>query len=147
MCLTGAFVIPLIIDPGVVAAVVSQPAIPYSLSYRATGLGGGDWMRRLNISDEQLQAAQQVAARDNKSLLLQRFADDRLCPRERLDRLAEVFGAQAQRVEYPEPSALRRAFNPPHALLTEEYDRAGPDNPATRNALHRVLAFLHRHLG
>jgi len=147
MCMTGAFVIPLVIDPWVAAGVVSQPSIPFSIPYRAAGLGAGPWMRQLNISDEQLQEAVDAARSQDKALLVQHFADDRLCPRERIERIAAAFGAQAEVHTYEEPSRLRRLFDPPHALLTEEYDRAGDADHATRVALQRVVAFLQQHLG
>jgi len=147
MCLTGAFAIPLVIDPWVAAGVVSQPAIPFSTLYRYTGLGAGPWMRQLNISDEQLRQAADAASTQNKPLLVQHFADDRLCPRERVDRIVSAFGGQAEVHRYDEPSWLRRRFDPPHALLTEEYDRAHDADHATRLALQRVVEFLRRHMG
>lgn len=119
MCLTGAFVIPMVIDPWLAAAVVSQPAIPFSSLYRYTGLGAGPWMRELNISDEQLQQAADAAHRQNKRLLVQHFADDRLCPSQRIQHIAEAFGKQAEVHACAVPSWLRRHFDPPHALLTE----------------------------
>lgn len=147
MCLTGAFVIPLVLAPRMVAGVVSQPAIPFRMLYSLTGIDRQrKWRKEMNISDSELEAAGQHAQQEGKQILVQRFRDDRLCPRERIDRIAHAFGAAAEVHEYPEPSWLRRTFKPPHALLTDEYDRAHSENHATRSALERVVAFLNRHM-
>lgn len=146
MCLTGAFVIPLFIDAAVATGVVSQPAIPLRIVYRTIGLGAGPWMDQLNISDDELQAGARAARSDQKKILLQRYADDRLCPGRRLERIARSFGPQAQLDEYSHPSWWRRVADPPHALLTEEYDRAGENDHATREALRRVIKLLNEQL-
>lgn len=146
MCLTGAFVIPLVMTPGVVAGVVSQPAIPFDALHLATGIRRGSaWRSQLNIHDEELRDAAACAQREGKRLLVQRYADDRLCPAERVQRIAQAFGPAAEVHEYEEPSWLRRTLNP-HALLTEEYDKRPADDAATRAALRRVLTFLDEHL-
>lgn len=147
MCLTGAFVIPLVLTPGVAAGVVSQPAIPFDTLYRFTGIGlRRGWRAQLNVHDDELRDAGVCARREAKHLLVQRYADDRLCPRDRIERIAQAFGAAAEVHEFAEPSWLRRSFDPPHALLTEEYDRRTDDDPATRQALQRVLEFFDQHL-
>src|SRR5580698_4281453 len=38
MCLTGAFAIPLVIDPKVVAAVAAQPSVPFSALFTLLGV-------------------------------------------------------------------------------------------------------------
>ena len=146
MCLTGAFVIPLVLTPGVVAGVISQPAIPLNKFYLATGIQrGSEWRSQLNIHDDELRDAAACAKRDGKHLLIQRYVNDRLCPAQRVQRIAEAFGTAAKVHEYDEPSLLRRVLNP-HALLTEEYDKRPDEDAATRLALRRVLAFLDEHL-
>lgn len=92
MCLTGAFVIPMIIEPAVQAGVISQPAIPLSLSYWLLGLRGGSWKRELNASDEHLATAARCVRNHGKAVLLQRIDGDRLSPPERQHRLADVEG-------------------------------------------------------
>ncbi len=54
MCLTGAFAIPLIIDPSVAAAVAAQPSVPFSALFAAFGVGRGAWMRQLNVSEHDI---------------------------------------------------------------------------------------------
>ena len=57
MCLTGAFVIPLIIDPRVVAAVAAQPAAPRSPLCALFGIEGDKQSSQLNVSDSEIGAA------------------------------------------------------------------------------------------
>jgi len=139
MCLTGAFVIPLILEGVVTAPVAAQPGAPFSKRFRAVGIGRGPWMSQLNVSDDDLtQAASRVKA-DGRSLLAVRFEKDRICPREQLDRLESVFGDRLIRRELPGGSFLR----PPHATLTEEWERA-PEDPShpTRRVFDEVVSFL-----
>jgi dienelactone hydrolase len=148
MCLTGAFVIPLVIDPWVAAPVAAQPGVPFSLAYLYTGLGHGSWASQLNIADEELTAAARRLKADNMRLLALRFAEDRICPRARFDRLRQAFGDSMEAEEYGGAPALRRMFSPRHATLTLEYAQAGdagPDHP-TRQAFQRVVEFLRARL-
>lgn len=147
MCLTGAFVIPMIIEPGVHAGVISQPAIPFSLLYRAVGLGGVRWMRQLNVSDNDLDKAAVCARAAGKAVLVQRMQGDRLSPAARQKRIVEAFGAQAEHATYDDGAWLRRLIDPPHALLTEEYAEHRDDTGhVTRRAFAKVVDFLRQHL-
>ena len=139
MCLTGAFVIPLILEPCVVAPVAAQPGAPFSRSFRAIGIGRGPWMSQMNISDADLEAAAARASADGISLLAARFEKDRICPAARLDRLETAFGARLIRRELKGGNVLQ----PPHATLTAEYERA-PDLPSdpTRRLFAEIVEFL-----
>jgi dienelactone hydrolase len=145
MCLTGAFVIPLVIDPWVAAPVAAQPAVPFSIIYVNTGLGHGRWARELNVSDEHLAAAGRRLKADNMRLLALRFEEDRMCPRARFDRLREAFG---DNLEIEELGGASKSQRRRHATLTLEYDKArdaGPDHP-THKAFGRVVEFLRARL-
>lgn len=146
MCLTGGFVIPLILEPAVTAPVTSQPAVPFSQVFSLTGLGRGPWMRELNVADADLARAAARARAENLALLALRFRADRICVGEKFERLREAFGPQLEAHELDSPGGFR--LRPPHAVLTEEYDKAGdagPDHP-TRVATARVIAFLRERL-
>jgi dienelactone hydrolase len=146
MCLTGGFVIPLILEPPVVAPVASQPSVPFSFLYVLTGLGAGPWMRQLNVSDADLGRAAERARADGLTLLAFRFKSDRICVAGKLDRLREAFGDRLEEHQLDSPGFGLRS---PHAVLTEEYDKArdaGPEHP-TRIATARVIAFLRERLG
>jgi dienelactone hydrolase len=142
MCLTGAFVIPLVIDPWVTAPVAAQPAVPFSMIYVKTGLGHGRWASQLNVSDEHLAAAGRRLKGDNMRLLALRFEEDRMCPRARFDRLREAFGDNLEIEEVGGELKSR------HATLTLEYANArkeGPDHPV-HQVFHRVVEFLRARL-
>jgi len=143
MCLTGAFVVPLILEPCVTAPVAAQPGAPFSATFRAIGLGRGPWMTQLNVSDADVEQAVLRMRRDGLHLLTGRFEKDRVCPAERLDRLQRDFGERLIRRELPGGSF----FNPPHATLTAEYDRArnDPDEP-THKWFEEVVGFLRERL-
>jgi dienelactone hydrolase len=144
MCLTGAFVIPLVLEPCVAAPVTSQPAIPLSMLYRITGLGGTTRANELNISDEDLAAAAERLRGENMTLLAFRFEEDRLCPRARFNRLKREFDPQLEVHEYGGCSFLRKCLAPRHSVLTGEYrtSRSDPNN----QAFERVCAFMREHL-
>ena len=143
MCLTGAFVIPLILEPCVAAPVAAQPGAPFSTVFRAIGIGRGPWMSQLNISDDHVRDAASRAREAGLSLLAARFEKDRICPAERFDRLQSAFGPRMIRRELHGGSFLR----PPHATLTSEYERA-PDDPQqpTRQLFDEVVRFLRERL-
>jgi dienelactone hydrolase len=151
LCLTGAFVIPMVIESAVHAGVISQPAIPLSLRYVASKgkCGKGQWMQEMNVSNIDLEAASQRCTRDRVPILLQRFDEDVLSTNERVERIAAAFGQHATIVQYPNSGLSSH----PHALMTTEYDEAtdfDPVNPnrenSTRIALQRVVEFLHANL-
>lgn len=145
MCVTGAFVIPLILETNVAAAVASQPAIPFKFRYWLTGRGEGPWMSELNIADTELEEASQAAATRSCAVLIQHFSDDRLCTPARINRLEQAFAATGVVYTYAPPADGRSTH---HALLTYEYDSAKAPTPnhPTRVALKRVIDFLHAHL-
>jgi hypothetical protein len=101
-------------------------------------------MEKLNIADEDLDKAVGTVKQENLHVVVQRFKEDRLCPPQRVQRIADVFGENASCYEYDRP---RPEADKPHAILTVEYDKAdcSPENP-TRVALARVVSFLHENL-
>lgn len=146
MCVTGAFVIPLILESSVAAAVASQPAIPFTFRYWLTGRGAGPWMSELNVADAELHAASQAVATRGTGLLIQHFSDDRLCTAARVQRLQTAFAGRAVVYTYAPPNDGRDTH---HAVLTHEFELAEKPvaaNHPTRVALQHVTAFLQQHL-
>ena len=144
MCLTGGFVIPLVLERPVEAPVAAQPAVPFSQAYAVLPLRKGPWARQLNVSDDDIRAAAGRMAREGLRMLAFRFRADRICVADKIARLGDEFGAQLEAHEYESPWRLK----PPHAVLTYEYDEArdaGPDHP-TRRAFARLVSFLHERL-
>lgn len=145
MCVTGAFVIPLILEPNVAAAVASQPAIPFKFRNLLTGGGEIPWMAVLNIADADLVGASNAAKTRGSAVLIQSFSDDRLCTAARIILLKQAFTSTGVVYTYAPPADGRLNH---HALLTHEYEVAtdATVNHPTRLALKRVTDFLHPHL-
>ena len=80
MCLTGNFALALMVDPAVMAPVLSQPSLPFPF--------GKSRRAGLHLSDEDLA----VAKSRGVPVLGLRFTGDRACPIERFDRLRAEFG-------------------------------------------------------
>jgi dienelactone hydrolase len=142
MCLTGAFVIPLILEPCIKAPVTSQPAIPLSIPYYLTGLGGTDQAKQLNVCDKDLYAAADRLRENKGKLLAFRFEEDRLCPPARFARLEDVFQEQFEAHEYGGCSLIRKIFRPRHSVLTGEYGKTSDGSDPGNEAFERVCEFM-----
>ncbi|WP_207787599.1 dienelactone hydrolase family protein [Candidatus Thiosymbion oneisti] len=133
MCLTGNFALSLMVDPWVMAPVLSQPSLPFPL--------GAERRRGLHVSDEDLQVVRRRACEEGVKVLGMRFTDDPMCPPERFQRLREELGDGFEEIEIDSspgnPHGIRcRA----HSVVTADLvDQA--DHP-TRKALDRVLEFF-----
>lgn len=148
MCLTGAFAIPLIIDPHVAAAVAAQPSVPLSPLFLAFGIGRERRLSRLNVSDGGIAAARARLDGGSARLLAVRCRPDRICPRAKLDRLQREFPVGLEIREYAEAAERNCLGERPHATFTKEY-RLAPDASAehySRRAFTDLVAFLERHL-
>jgi len=136
MCFTGGFALAMMVDPVVVAPVMSQPGLPIGLT-----TGGRS---ALDISDADLDAVKARTA-DGACVMGLRFTGDRLSPPERFDRLRRELGDAFLAVEIDSspgnPWGYRQAA---HSVLTEDYSDA--DGSPTKQAMTDVLAFLARNL-
>ncbi|MES1196070.1 MAG: hypothetical protein ABUL58_03910, partial [Steroidobacter sp.] len=147
MCLTGAFAIPLIIEPHVVAGVAAQPAAPMSLIYRVTGLKVSG-LQSLNVSDADIEAARQRLKSGSAHLFACRFRADRICPAEKIERLRREFPDSIEVHEYGDESMRNVLGNRPHATFSKEYrlvDDLATNHPS-RIAFADLLSFLANHL-
>jgi dienelactone hydrolase len=148
MCLTGAFVIPLIIDPRIVAAVAAQPAAPLSPLFTLFGFEGGRSSSQLNISDAEIAAARARLDAGEAHLLAVRCRPDRICPRAKLERLRREFPVGLEVREYGESGERNRLGERPHATFTREY-RIAPDasdEHYSRRAFKDLVGFFERYL-
>lgn len=137
MCLTGGFVLSMMLEPSVIASVTSQPSLP---------LGAWTDARKsaLGVPTEELQAAAHRADIGNHLLGL-RFGEDRFCPRQRFDTLHAHFGDRFIRVEIPSQAGNSFGISSnAHAVLTEHF--VDNEGHPTRDALRTVLAFLDERL-
>jgi dienelactone hydrolase len=136
MCLTGGFALAMMIDPVVVAPVLSQPSLPLGKSAAAKSSVG--------LSDEEIIAVRRRAEAGTCVVGL-RFTGDPLVPAERFDRLREILGEKFIGVEID--SSPNNEWGYPadaHSVLTEGQDnKAG--SPATL-ALEQVMGFFSSNL-
>jgi dienelactone hydrolase len=136
MCLTGNFALSLMVDPAVMAPVLSQPSLPFAV--------GKERRAGLHISDADLAVVKQRVAAGVKVLGL-RFTNDPACPRERFAHLEQELGDGFEGIEIDSspgnPHGIPRLA---HSVVTQDLvDEAG--HP-TRAALDRVLAFFRERL-
>jgi dienelactone hydrolase len=134
MCLTGNFALSLMVDPSVMAPVLSQPSLPIAF--------GREGRRALHLSPGELS---EVKRRADVPVLGMRFTGDPYCPAERFERLREELGGRFEAIEIDSkrgnPHGIGRLA---HSVVTRDLvDEAG--HP-TRAALARVLAFFRERL-
>lgn len=136
MCLTGNFALNLMVDPVVMAPVLSQPSLPFGLTK--------EMRAGLHISDSDLVKVKERAAAGVPVLGL-RFTDDFMCPKERFEHLRAELGDKFESIEIDSspgnPYGIERKA---HSVVTVDLvDEAG--HP-TRQALERVIAFFREQL-
>jgi len=135
MCLTGNFALALMVEPALMAPVLSQPSLPFGCS---------PWHRRdLHIDDEVLAVVKQRARTDCPVLGL-RFRSDPMVPGARFERLHEELGDGFMDVTldlrgHPTTAPV------PHSVVTTELREDLPDHPTNR-ALQAVLELFARQL-
>ena len=136
MCLTGNFALSLMVDPVVMAPVLSQPSLPFAI--------GKERRAGLHLSDADLAVVKQRTAA-GVTVLGMRFTSDPVCPGARFAHLREELGAGFEGIEIDSsrgnPHGIKRTA---HSVVTTDLvDEAG--HP-TRVALDRVLAFFRERL-
>jgi dienelactone hydrolase len=126
MCLTGGFVVNLMLEDAVLAPVACQPSLPF------TKLGAP--REAVGVSPDTLRAA--VARSKEVPLLCYRFSGDKISRREIFARLEREFGTAFEGHELPGDD---------HAVLTIDF----VDNPShpTYKARERILRFFAERLG
>jgi dienelactone hydrolase len=144
MCLTGGFVLSLMVDEWLMAPVIAQPSLPLNIppfncseEYRAS----------LGVSPDQLEQAKQQAKK--APILALRFTQDPFCPIERLATLEKEFAGNIEVIRINSGSD-----NPDgipanaHATLTTHFSAGRGSLPyqATQDALDRVILHLQRGL-
>lgn len=133
MCLTGGFALAMMIEPAVVAPVLSQPSLPLPL--------GGRRQADLGVSDEELAVIKERVASEPCPVLGMRFTSDPFVRVARFDRLEQELGSGFIRIEIDSspdnPHGIARTA---HSVVTEDLDDT--EGHPTRDALDRVLAFF-----
>lgn len=137
MCLTGNFGLALMVDPWVMAPVLSQPSLPFAF--------GRERRRALHLDDDDLEILKGRVCNDGARVLGLRFSSDFMCPGERFERLREELGDGFEGIEIDSsrgnPDGIPRTA---HSVVTK--DLVDRDGHPTRRALERVLAFFDEQL-
>ncbi len=136
MCLTGNFALALMMEPCLMAPVLSQPSLPFPF--------GKERRRSLHLSPEGLATAKKRAA-EGAGVLGLRFTHDPMCPPERFDTLREEFGDHFEGIEIDSSSGNPHGIaRTAHSVVTT--DLVDEDGHPTKAALDRVLALFQERL-
>lgn len=126
MCLTGGFALAMMVEPAVIAPVLSQPSLP---------VAAGPWGKRngndLGVFPDDLAVVKQRTEDEDLCMLGFRYGGDPLVPAARFERLQAELGDRFIGTTFP--SATTRD----HSVLTEQLQQ---------KALDDVLAFFHDRL-
>jgi dienelactone hydrolase len=134
MCFTGNFALSMMLEPAVLAPVLSQPSLPV---LQAAGL---------HIAPDELSAVKERLDREDLSVLAYRFEGDALCRAARFDAYSRALGDRFVGRVLPDSAANPDApMKNPHSVVTLHLiDRAGEP---TRKAVDEILAFFRQRLG
>jgi dienelactone hydrolase len=132
MCFTGNFALSMMLEPAMLAPVLSQPSLPL---FQAGGM---------HIAPEELLAVKARLERDDLTVLAYRFAGDPYCKAERFAAFEEALGERFQARVLPDSAAAKGTPMAPHSVVTMHLiDREGEP---TRAAVDEILAFFAQRL-
>jgi dienelactone hydrolase len=139
MCFTGNFALTMMLEPAMLAPVLSQPSLPLR---EPAGL---------EIAPEEISAVRARLERDDLTVMAYRFAGDQICRAERFAAYAAALGNRFIARELPD-SAANSDVAPffadrvpfPHSVVTQHLiDAAGQPAIAARD---EILAFFAQRL-
>jgi dienelactone hydrolase len=139
MCFTGNFALTMMLEPSLLAPVLSQPALPLN------DPGG------LEIAPEDIKAVRDWLEREDLTVMAYRFAGDRFCRAERFAAYAAALGDRFVGRVLPDSAAntevapfFARHVVCPHSVVTAHLiDEAGQPTAAARD---EILSFFARRL-
>lgn len=136
MCFSGNFALAMMLEPCLMASVLSQPSLPFVV--------GSERAAALHVSPEELACAKRRCAAGDKVLGL-RFRGDPMSPAARFETLRRELGDGFEAIELDDACANKDAAMPtPHSVLTEHLvDR---DGEPTKEAARRVIGFFRERL-
>jgi len=139
MCFTGNFALTMMLEPAMLAPVLSQPSLPLNVP------------EGIEIAPDELAAVRERLDRENLTVLAYRFAGDKVCRAERFAAYTAALGDRFIGRELPDSAAnsdvspfFARHVNFPHSVVTQHLiDEAGQP---TMTARDEILAFFHARL-
>lgn len=139
MCFTGNFALTMMLEPSMLAPVLSQPTLPLN---DPAGL---------EIAPEEIALVRQRLDREDLTVLAYRFAGDRFCRAERFAAYSQALGDRFIARVLPDSAARREGLAPffehvvasPHSVVTAHLiDEAGQPTVAARDEI--LTFFAHR---
>jgi dienelactone hydrolase len=136
MCFTGNFALTMMLEPAMLAPVLSQPSLPF------------DDPAGIEMAPEELLAVGRRLEQENLSVLAYRFEGDRYCQAERFAAYSAALGERFVARILPDSAAQRQGLAPffarvvasPHSVVTAHLiDAAGQPTIAARD---EILAFF-----
>jgi dienelactone hydrolase len=135
MCFTGNFALSMMLEPAMLAPVLSQPSLPM------------DDPAAVESPPEELAAVRERLERDDLTVLAYRFEGDRFCQAQRFQAYAEALGDRFVGRVLPDSAASldpppfhRRYVTTPHSVVTAHLiDEVGQP---TLKARDEILAFF-----
>jgi dienelactone hydrolase len=139
MCFTGNFALTMMLEPSMLAPVLSQPSLPLR---EPAGL---------EIAPDELAAVRERLDREDLTVLAYRFKGDKICRAERFAAYASALGDRFVGRELSDEAAntdvspfFARHVPYPHSVVTQHLiDRAGEPTVAARD---EILAFFRMRL-
>jgi dienelactone hydrolase len=139
MCFTGNFALSMMLEPAVLAPVLSQPSLPLDEP-------GG-----IEIAPEEIAAVRERLEREDLTVLAYRFEGDRICKAERFATYAEALGDRFIGRVLPDGAAntevapfFAKHVAYPHSVVTAHLiDEAGQPTIAARD---EILSFFAQRL-
>jgi len=140
MCFTGNFALSMMLEPALLAPVLSQPTLPMD---DPAGLG---------IAPDELAAVRERLEREKLDVMAYRFDGDRYCTAQRFAAYAAALGDRfvarvlpASAANPDTPPFFDKVVASPHSVVTAHLvDEAGHPTIAARD---EILAFFARRLG
>ncbi len=133
MCFTGNFALSMMLEPAMLAPVLSQPSLPLA---RAGGM---------HIAPEELQAVKERLEREDLTVLAYRFAGDSFCRAARFAAYQQALGDRFQARVLPDSAANPDApMKNPHSVVTLHL--IDEQNQPTRQAVDEIITFFRTRL-
>jgi dienelactone hydrolase len=132
MCFTGNFALSMMVEPSMLAPVLSQPSLPLARK-------GG-----MHISPSDLRCVKDRLDKEDLTVLAYRFEGDSFCQAERFSDYADALGDRFQGSVLPDESASTTSGAPPHSVVTRHL--IDEEGEPTRAAVDEILAFYQQRL-
>jgi dienelactone hydrolase len=141
MCFTGNFALTMMLEPSMLAPVLSQPSLPL------------DDPAGIEMAQDELAAVRERLEREDLTVMAYRFRGDRFCKAERFAAYAEALGDRFIARVLPDSAANRdtppffeELVASPHSVVTAHLiDEAGQPTIAARDEI--LSFFAHRLAG